>query len=98
MDDIREQKASSLYLTNDPPCVYGKHLTYMGEQQSLKHWTCKAYPSGIPKFILTRFFSHESVTGMEEEESVAYESKELEFAPGVFMTVNFAGEWQEVKK
>jgi hypothetical protein len=42
-----------------PPCMYCENLIDIGGL-NLEGWTCKAFPRGIDKKILSRYVSHEN--------------------------------------
>jgi len=60
------------------PCLNCKHLTKIGNNISLKGWTCKAFPKEIPVPILRRTVRHVTVLDIFPGQVMPYlfESKE----------------------
>jgi hypothetical protein len=87
-------KADHRLITSYPPCMYCKHLIDPGSQGPSGHWTCVAFPKGIPQAILTREQDHETILD-DQEGSDVYESQEVEYYPGRTATIDFAGNWSD---
>lgn len=94
MRDNPNKPTDDRYLVLKPPCAYCRHLTFAGTQESLRGWTCSAFPEEIPYGILTRATDHK-VEYIVQVGSDVYESKVYQFDDGPHV-VTFGGEWRPV--
>lgn len=96
------KKALGSLVTLHPPCYYCDHLIDVGSQfsvsdieGSLKGWTCKAFPQGIPYDVLRRYTKHDEVfKGYQVGERV-FRSKRINTGGGDtgYQFITFEGEW-----
>jgi hypothetical protein len=84
------------YINNeiDAPCMYCKHLLFIGQPDSEIEWTCKAFPEGIPYDIWARHTNHnQDIPGQKRH--YVYESRTMDIGDKK-MVVSFEGDWSEV--
>ena len=97
-----ELKADPRFSILHPPCYYCVHLTGIGKPRnddspdSLRGWTCPAFPEEIPRTILKRQVPHTEVFN-DQHGVKTFESTVYQFPNGPDQ-ITFEGEWGNLPK
>lgn len=86
-----------------PPCMYCKYLITTGNQEmpfnpedSLRHWTCKAFPTEIPVAVLQRKQSHTKAIESQSGNYVYEPKRQYDFEAGKAV-MSFDGHWVQAE-